>query len=116
MSDVTEIYICQPGQALKQGKLEYSSHITTRDDAAGDAARRCAADPGIARIAYYAVDASGRFRNFFSYENPKAGSAKPARRPAAGGPAKAGARKAARTAPSLFARLLARIRAMFEED
>lgn len=108
MSGATEIYVCRPGQALKQGKLEYSSDISTRDEAASDAQRRCAADSGIARIAYYAVDGSGRFRNFFTYENPRAGKPQPRQSRAASGTAKV----AKRRAPSL----LARVRAVFEED
>jgi hypothetical protein len=111
MSGATEIYICRPGQALKQGKLEYSSHISTRDEAAGDARRRCAADAGIARIAYYAVDEGGGFRNFFTYENPTAGKPKPERRLGAPAPVQGANRRPARSPPSL----LGRIRAVFEE-
>ena len=112
MSDLTEIYICKPGQELKQGKLEHSN-ISTKEEAEKDAKSRCKYDSSIGRIAYYAVDASGGFRNFFTYENPNAVARKP--RPASGGsatrPAGAPVRRPAR-APSL----LQRIRAAFEED
>jgi len=112
MSDLTEIYICKPGQELKQGKLEHSN-ISTKEEAEKDAKRRCKYDAGIGRIAYYAIDDAGSFRNFFTYENPKAVVRKP--RPAGGGgatrPAGAPVRRPAR-APSLFQR----IRAAFEED
>jgi hypothetical protein len=110
MSGATEIYICQPGQPLKEGRVEYGT-METRDEAASDAARRCAADPSIGRIAYYAVDANGGFRNFYTHENPKAGKPKPAR-PAAAAAAKAGRRGVARREPTLFER----VRAVFEED
>lgn len=70
MSDTTEVYVCYEGQALKEGKLEYSYDIHDKEAAQSDAERRCQRDPTIHRIAYYAVDASGRFRNFCTYSNP----------------------------------------------
>ena len=109
MSDLTEIYICKPGQELKQGKLEHSN-IPTKAEAEKDARRRCKYDPTIGRIAYYAVDESGNFRNFFTYDNAKGFVPKP--RPTGAAAAKpAAVRKPAR-APSLFQR----IRQAFEED
>ena len=110
MSEVTEIYVCKPGQALKEGKLEYSSTITRREEAEADALRRCRSDATIARIAYYAIDESGKFRNFYTYENPNA--AKPAPRRAASAPAAAGRSRRRREKPTL----IRRIRAFFEED
>lgn len=110
MSGATEIYICQPGQPLKEGRVEYGT-METRDEAASDAARRCAADPSIGRIAYYAVSDSGSFRNFYTHENPNADRPKRAG-PTGGGPAKAGRRGVARREPTLFQR----VRAVFEED
>ncbi|MPY71934.1 MAG: hypothetical protein GEU92_17850 [Alphaproteobacteria bacterium] len=109
MSGATEIYICQPGQPLKEGRVEYGT-METRDEAASDAARRCTADPSIGCIAYYAVDAKGGFRNFYTHENPKAGKPK-SPRPAAVAAAKPGKRPA-RLAPTL----LQRVRELFEED
>ena len=110
MSDLTEIYICKPGQELKQGKLEHSN-ISTKDEAAKDAKSRCKYDPTIGRIAYYAIDESGKFRNFHTHENSKAAASKP--RPVSGGrasrPAGAPVRRPGRS-------LLQRIRAAFEED
>lgn len=66
----TEIYSCKDGQALKQGKLDYSSDIDTREQAEIDAKRRCQRDPTLKKVAYYKVSDSGDFRVFFSYTNP----------------------------------------------
>lgn len=84
----TEIYICKDGQALKEGKLEYSSDVTDREGADVDAKRRCQRDPSIKKIAYYAVDGGGDFKCFHSYTNPNCKPAPP--KPAGGaGPSKA---------------------------
>lgn len=77
MAGVTEIYICGPGQALNDGKLEYSSTVTDRPEAEADAARRMAGDHTIAKIAYYEVDEAGNFRNFYTYTNPHGGKPPP---------------------------------------
>lgn len=66
----TEIYSCKEGQSLKQGKIDYSSHITTKNDAASDAERRCARDPSLKKIAYYTMGQDGEFRLLYSYTNP----------------------------------------------
>lgn len=86
---VTEIYSCKDGQKLKEGKLDLSQDITTKEQAEGDARRRCKLDPSIRRVAYYAVTEDGRFRNFFTYTSAAATPAAqkvmagdPARRPA----------------------------------
>jgi len=71
MPGATEIYICKPGQAIKEGKVEYSS-IETRAEAEADAARRVRSDPTIAKIAYYAVKEDGGFRTLYSFDNPNA--------------------------------------------
>ncbi len=84
----TEIYSCKDGQQLKQGKLDYSSDIETKEQAEADAKRRCQRDPTWKKIAYYKVGASGDFRIFYSYTNPHckpavaagAASAKPVRK------------------------------------
>jgi hypothetical protein len=68
--DVVEIYICKPGQELKQGQLVVSNDIDSRDDARADAESRCAGNQGIARIAYYAISENGDFRAYFSYKTP----------------------------------------------
>jgi len=68
---VIEIYSCKPGQKLKEGRLDYSHDIATREDAEADAKRRCQLDPSLAKIAYYAVGDEGRFRMLCSYTNPK---------------------------------------------
>ena len=77
----TEIYSCKEGQALKEGKLDYSDSIDTREEAEPDAKRRCQKDPSIKKVAYYRVDASGAFRVFYSYTNPHCKPA-PAAKPA----------------------------------
>jgi hypothetical protein len=71
MNGVTEIYICKPGQAIKEGKLEHSSTVRTRADALIDSVRRCKADPTIGQITYYAVADGGGFKTLFSYRNAK---------------------------------------------
>lgn len=112
MSDVTEIYICQPGQALKDGQLVISHDVTTREQAFADAVTRCHLDKGIARIIYYAIRPDGDFRTIFSYENPGA---------------KAGLKRRPLTADVSFApsarfrrqprpTMLGRLRALFESD
>ena len=66
----TEIYSCKEGQKLKQGKLDYSSDVTTKEEAEADAKRRCQRDPTVKKIAYYKVAPDGEFRSFYSYTNP----------------------------------------------
>jgi len=78
----TEIYSCKEGQSLKQGKLDYDASITTRDEAASDALKRCQRDPSLKKIAYYKVSEDGEFRVFYSYTNP---NSKPAGTPGRGG-------------------------------
>jgi hypothetical protein len=80
MSDATEIYICKPGQAIKEGRMEFSSAITTAGQAEADALQKCAGDPSVGKVVYYAVSEDGSFKTLFSYDNPQAG--KPKRRPA----------------------------------
>ncbi len=110
MSTVTEIYICQPGQALKEGELVISHDVTDRKQAQGDAVARCRFDKGIARIIYYAIREDGDFRTIYSYENPNA-KAPMARRPLVADVDFGPARKFRRApAPTLFGRL----RALFE--
>ncbi len=75
MPDVVEIYICKPGQELKQGQLVVSNDIGSRDDARADAEDRCNGNPGIARIAYYAISENGDFKPYFSFTNPNAQAA-----------------------------------------
>ncbi|MBT5050003.1 MAG: hypothetical protein HOM58_15990 [Rhodospirillaceae bacterium] len=108
MSGATEIYICKPGQTIKEGAVVYSD-IETRGEAEADAAYRIKNDPGIAKIAYYAVKEDGSFRSLYSVDNPHAPKVpksqslmmdEPKERPVAERP------------PTL----LGRIRAVFEED
>jgi len=77
----TEIYSCKEGQSLKQGKLDYDASITTKDEAASDALRRCQRDPSLKKIAYYKISPDGEFRVFYSYTNP---NSKPAAAPSRG--------------------------------
>lgn len=79
----TEIYSCKPGQKLKEGRLDYSHDITSKEQAEGDAKRRVQLDPTLAKVAYYTVSDDGRFRMIHSYTNPRPLAAKPAARPAA---------------------------------
>lgn len=72
MAGVTEIYVCRNGQALKDGRLELSHTIATKEEAQADAVRRCRSDGTVDRIAYYRVAESGAFRNFLTYANPAA--------------------------------------------
>ncbi len=69
MSGTTEIYICQPGQAIKEGRMEMGS-VDSRAQAEHDAESRLKLDPTIAKIAYYAVSEGGAFRCFYTKENP----------------------------------------------
>ena len=66
----TEIYSCKDGQSLKEGKLDYDSSVTTKEDAQSDALRRCQRDQTLKKIAYYKVSPDGEFRVFYSYTNP----------------------------------------------
>jgi hypothetical protein len=75
MSGGTEIYICKPGQEIKQGKLEYGS-IATREEATADAERRSRADSSIGLIAYYSVGEDGSFRSLYTYENKRSAEAR----------------------------------------
>ncbi len=68
MAGTTEIYICYPGQAIKEGKCEYSD-IQSRMEADSDAARRFADDPKIAKSAYYKVNEDGDFKILCTKEN-----------------------------------------------
>ena len=65
-----EIYTCYEGQDLKQGELDTSQEINSRNDAEGDARYRCSEDNGIQRIAYYTVMDDGDTKKLLVYENP----------------------------------------------
>lgn len=73
----TEIYICKAGQALKEGKLEYSDAIEDKESAEADAKTRCRRDATIHKVAYYALSPSGSFRCFYTYTNPDCGKPQP---------------------------------------
>jgi len=76
---VTEIYSCLPGQAMKEGRVEYSDTIDDRDAAEYDAKLRIDANPAFEKIAYYRINENGDFRIFYTYKNPNVkASAKPA--------------------------------------
>ncbi len=70
MSEATEIYLCKAGQALKQGRVEYSDSISTKAEAELDAIQRCKWDKKIAKVAYYAVNDAGDFKIILTYNNP----------------------------------------------
>lgn len=65
-----EIYLCKPGQDLKQGRVEYSDNIENRADAEHDAEMRCMRDKTLAKIAYYKVNPEGDFKVLYTYKNP----------------------------------------------
>jgi len=97
----TEIYSCKSGQPLKEGKLDYSSDITNREQAEADAKRRCQRDPTLAKVAYYKISGDGDFKVFYSYANPNCKPAAPkteAAKPAA-------RKKKPEPPPGLLARL-----------
>lgn len=76
---VTEIYSCKAGQKLKEGRLDLSHDIDSKEQAEADARRRCQLDPSLGKVAYYQVREDGSFRLFYSYTNPGAATApKPA--------------------------------------
>ncbi len=81
---VTEVYSCRPGQKLKEGRLDYSHDIHSREQAEADAKRRVQLDPGLAKLAYYKVSEDGRFRVLYSFTNPKPLVSPPSRRQGAG--------------------------------
>jgi hypothetical protein len=110
MAGATEIYICKPGQEIKEGRVEYAD-LETRAEAASDAERRCSADPTIGKIAYYRLSEDGGFKTLYSYDNPDAEQPKPARR-AAAQPARSGRRQPVQRRRSLFER----VRTFLEED
>ncbi len=70
MSGSVEIYICKEGQALKEGKLEVSHDIFSKEDAIADAKERCKYDKTAFKIAYYKEDAQGNYKIFYTYNNP----------------------------------------------
>ncbi len=74
MVGTTEIYLCRTGQALKQGRVEYSDSIDNKAAAEADAVQRCKWDKKLAKIAYYAINEEGDFRIIFTYNNPNIGS------------------------------------------
>jgi len=69
MSGTTDIYICYPGQGIKEGKCEYSN-IQSRMEADSDAARRFANDPKIAKIAYYVLTTTATSKSFVRKKTP----------------------------------------------
>lgn len=109
MSGATEIYICKPGQAIKEGAVVYST-IESRDEAEADAGRRVRDDPTIAKIAYYAVKEDGSFRTLYSFDNPHAAKAPRSQS------LMMDERKVRRPVATQPPPLLRRIRAVFEED
>ncbi|GAB6052216.1 hypothetical protein JCM17960_10360 [Magnetospira thiophila] len=81
-----EIYICKPGQALKEGRMEMNADISSKEEAISDAERRVKMSPGIAKIAYYLLSDSGSFRCIYTHTNDAPATSKPPRRHGGGGP------------------------------
>ncbi len=65
----TEIYLCRPGQAMKDGRIVHGD-IADRQEAKSDAEARLAREPGLAKIAYYHLKDDGGFRLLYSHTNP----------------------------------------------
>ena len=104
MSGSTEIYICQPGQALTDGRVEYGT-MTTKAEAEDDASDRMRWDPSIGKIAYYAIHPNGDFKCIHTKRNPNFSDTK--RKPPSGVAART--RKPRRAKPakqSLLRRML----------
>jgi len=57
------------GQALKDGKVEFSQSISDKYAAEKDAKARVKLNPSIHKIAYYRVNDEGDFRIFYSFTN-----------------------------------------------
>ncbi len=132
MAEMTEIYSCRGNQDLRDGKVDYSYDIRDRAEAEADARLKCEKDSTIRKIAYYAVNDAGDYRNIFTYSNPEyarnAAPAKAAPKPAAkpnGAPAKAKsapsggpdiAKSAAPKAKKVKAGLLGRLKDFLSEE
>ncbi len=69
MAELTEIYIWR--QSLKQGRLEISHDINTKQEALSDAKRKCEMDKRVHKVAYYKINEEGDQRIFCSYTNPR---------------------------------------------
>ena len=69
MSNAVEIYVCLEGQALKEGKVEYSQTIQDKYQAENDAKERVRRNPMIHKIAYYKINDEGDFKIFYSFTN-----------------------------------------------
>jgi hypothetical protein len=80
MSEITEIYSVRGEANIRDGALEYSESVASRNAAEADAQARCGRDPSIRKVVYYRVREDGSFRTLFSYDNPNAGAPK-ARKP-----------------------------------
>ena len=72
MAKTTEIYLCKAGQALQEGRVEYSEDITTKAAAEINAIARCKKDNTLAKIGYYAVGEDGEFKAIYTHNNPNA--------------------------------------------
>lgn len=103
MSESTEIYICKPGQALTDGRVEYGD-MTTKAEAEDDATDRLLADPSIGKIAYYTMHSNGDFKCLHTKQNPK--HKKAAAKPSAGVATRTKTRRVKAVKPSLMRRVL----------
>ena len=111
MARTTEIYTCRPGQDIKQGKLEISAEVTTREAAMADAFKRSQADPSLGTIAYYSVGDEGDVETLFTYEGSK--TPERTKRPAPAG-GRAGIPKGPRKKAAKKLSLFGRLRSVFE--
>lgn len=78
MTGITEIYSVRGEENIRDGAMEVSDRIDSREAAAADALSRCRRDPRIRKVAYYKVRESGGFSILYSYDNPDAARPKPA--------------------------------------
>ncbi len=81
MPDVVEIYLCKAGQKLEEGRLIVSNDISDKEAAKSDAENRCRISPSLARVAYYAINANGDFKPYYSYANPNVQNEMPKSKP-----------------------------------
>ena len=115
MPGETEIHICMPGQTLNQGRVEHGS-MTTTEEAEKDATRRLKANPGIEKIAYYALSDKKNGSRFFrlictaTNPNPKKPKSKSVAKKT---PARAKPKSGGNVGNLKF---LNKIRRVFEED
>lgn len=69
MREITKVYLVRGGESIKDGELEYSVGIESRQEAAADARLRVREDPCIRKIAYHRL-IGPTVKILYSYDNP----------------------------------------------